>query len=55
MSKLTDINRLFNGRHFDREVIVLCARWYLRYKPRINAMLGFERFRNAPLRFRASN
>jgi hypothetical protein len=23
---------LFNGRHFDREVIVLCVRWYLRYK-----------------------
>jgi hypothetical protein len=23
---------LFNGRHFDREVIVLCMRWYLRYK-----------------------
>jgi transposase-like protein len=28
MSKLTDIERLFNGRHFDREVIVLCVRWY---------------------------
>ena len=24
--------RLFRGRHFDREVIVLCVRWYLRYK-----------------------
>jgi hypothetical protein len=23
MSKLVDIDRLFNGRHFDREVIVL--------------------------------
>jgi transposase-like protein len=32
MSKLKDIDELFNGRHFDREVIVLCARWYLRYK-----------------------
>jgi hypothetical protein len=32
MSKLTDIDRLFNGRHFDREVIVVCVRWYLRYK-----------------------
>jgi transposase-like protein len=32
MSKLIDIDRLFNGRHFDREVIVLCVRWYLRYK-----------------------
>jgi transposase-like protein len=32
MSKLVDIDRLFNGSHFDREVIVLCVRWYLRYK-----------------------
>jgi transposase-like protein len=23
---------LFRGRHFDREVITLCVRWYLRYK-----------------------
>ncbi|MFP3559112.1 IS6 family transposase [Paraburkholderia sp. SIMBA_049] len=22
----------FDGRHFDREIIVLCVRWYLRYK-----------------------
>ena len=32
MSKLKDLELLFNGRHFDREVIVLCVRWYLRYK-----------------------
>lgn len=32
MSKLVDIDRLFSGRHFDREVIVLCVRWYLCYK-----------------------
>jgi hypothetical protein len=25
MSKLIDIDRLFNGRHFYREVIVLCV------------------------------
>jgi transposase-like protein len=23
---------LFKGRHFDREIIVLCVRWYLRFK-----------------------
>jgi transposase-like protein len=23
---------LFAGRHFDRDVIILCVRWYLRYK-----------------------
>jgi transposase-like protein len=32
MGKLKDIERLFNGCHFDREYIVLCVRWYLRYK-----------------------
>lgn len=32
MSKLIDIERLFNGRRFDREVTVLCVRCYLRYK-----------------------
>ncbi|CAN7290571.1 hypothetical protein LJR230_001338 [Trinickia sp. LjRoot230] len=28
MNKHGDIDRLFDGRHFDREVIVLCVRWY---------------------------
>jgi DNA-binding GntR family transcriptional regulator len=23
---------LFKGRHFDRTIVVLCQRWYLRYK-----------------------
>ena len=23
---------MFSGRHFDREIIILCVRWYLRYK-----------------------
>jgi transposase-like protein len=23
---------LFTGRHFDREVIILCVQWYLRFK-----------------------
>jgi transposase-like protein len=32
MSKLSSIEELFSGRHFDREVIILCVRWYLRYK-----------------------
>jgi transposase-like protein len=32
MSKLKDLEWLFNERHFDCEVIVLCVRWYLCYK-----------------------
>ena len=26
------IDEVFKGRHFEREIIVLCIRWYLRYK-----------------------
>ena len=32
MGKQKDLEWLFNGRHFDREVIVLCVRWSVRYK-----------------------
>ena len=32
MSKLKNLEELFGGRHFDREIIILCVRWYLRYK-----------------------
>jgi transposase-like protein len=30
--KLVNVEALFAGRHFDREVIILCVRWYLRFK-----------------------
>ena len=29
---LQSMDELFKGRHFEREVIVLCGRWYLRFK-----------------------
>jgi hypothetical protein len=34
-----------DGRHFDREIIILCVRWYLRYKlsPRDLAEMMAER------------
>ncbi len=32
MSKLRSMEDLFAGRHFERDVIILCVRWYLRYK-----------------------
>jgi transposase-like protein len=32
MGKFKGIDGSFKGRHFDREIIVLCVRWYLRYK-----------------------
>ena len=31
MAKVEERGRLFEGRHFDREVIILCVRWYLRF------------------------
>ena len=32
MGKLRSTEDLFRGRHFDREVMIVCVRWYLRYK-----------------------
>jgi transposase-like protein len=32
MAGLLGLDELFEGRHFDREIIVLCVRWYLRFK-----------------------
>ena len=32
MARFLDLEDLFKGRHFDREVIILCVRWYLRFK-----------------------
>ena len=31
MGKLASLEELFVGRHFDRDVIILCVRWYLRF------------------------
>lgn len=30
--KVQSMDELFKGRHFEREIIVLCVRWYLRFK-----------------------
>jgi hypothetical protein len=32
MGTMKAVAELFEGRHFDREVIILCVRWYLRFK-----------------------
>jgi hypothetical protein len=32
MGKLARLEELFAGWRFDREVIILCVRWYLRFK-----------------------
>jgi hypothetical protein len=32
MAGFLGLDELFEGRHFNREVIVLCVRWYLRFR-----------------------
>src|SRR5580698_8322455 len=32
VKKISSPEKLFKGRHFERDIIVLCVRWYLRYK-----------------------
>ncbi len=32
MTSAASVADLFKGRQFDQEIIVLCVRWYLRYK-----------------------
>jgi len=32
MARFLGLDELFEGRHFNREIIVLCVRWYLRFK-----------------------
>src|ERR1700734_2825843 len=32
MAGCLGLDELFEGRHFDREIVVLCVRWYLRFK-----------------------
>jgi transposase-like protein len=32
MPRFSSLDELFEGRHFDREIIVFCVRWYLRFK-----------------------
>ena len=31
-TQMLSMDNLFKGRHFDREIIILCVRWYLRFK-----------------------
>ena len=32
MPRFVPVEELFKGRHFDREIVVLCVRWYLSFK-----------------------
>src|SRR5258705_11399783 len=39
MGELKGTKELFAGRHFDREIIILCVRWYLRFKLRLRDLV----------------
>jgi transposase-like protein len=32
MAGVLEVDELYEGHHFDREIIVLCVRWHLRFK-----------------------
>ena len=38
--KLANVEDLFKGRHFEREIIIVCVRWYLRYKLSLRDLVG---------------
>lgn len=38
MAGFLGLDELFEGRHFDREVIILCVRWYLRFELSFRAL-----------------
>jgi transposase-like protein len=48
MGKLKSVADLFEGRHFDREVIILTVRWYLRFQAE-PARLGGDDGRARPV------
>jgi hypothetical protein len=49
MGKLKAIAELFEGRHFDREVIILCVRWYLRFKLSLHDLVEMMAERGLPM------
>src|ERR1700689_2286973 len=49
MMSLPNMDELFKGRHFDREIIVLCVRWYLRYKLSFRDLVEMMGERGLPL------
>jgi hypothetical protein len=50
MGELKGMKELFAGRRFDREIIVLCVRWYLRYKLSLRDLVtaNIDAYRDSP-------
>jgi hypothetical protein len=49
MAGFLGLNKLFGGRHFDREVISLCVRWYLRFKRSYRDLVEMMAERGLPM------
>src|SRR3978361_1858250 len=43
------LDHLFSGRHFDREIIILCVRWYLRFKLSFRDLVEMMAARGLPM------
>jgi transposase-like protein len=39
MQRFVPIEDLFKGRHFDREIIILCVSWYMSFKLRFRDLV----------------
>jgi transposase-like protein len=42
-------DQLFKGRHFEREIIILCVQWYLRFKLSLHDLVEMMAERGASL------
>ena len=47
--KLQSMEELFEGRHFEREIIILCVRWYLRFKLSLRDLVEMMAERGLPV------
>src|SRR3954463_14183208 len=54
MGGLKSVQELFEGRHFDREVIILCVLWYLRLKLSLRDLVEMMAERGLSWRIRRS-
>jgi putative transposase len=49
MAGFLGLGELFEGGHFDREVIILCVRWYLRFKLSFRDLVEMMAERDLPM------
>lgn len=49
MHSHTSKSDLFKGRHFEQEIIILCVRWYLRYKLSYRDLVEMMAERSLPI------